>query len=699
MNTTQNAKPDRSVIQPSKAFRQQITRSVNAILLFIIVYLLLLLGAIVCAIIFGALGVGIIALKAHWITFVFGAGLIFSGLMLVYFVIKFIFKRNKENTGEQFEIFEADQPELFKFIRQLTNETGTAFPKHIYLSPEVNAYVNYNSNFWSMFLPVKKNLTIGLGLVNSLNRSEFRAVLAHEFGHFSQRSMKFGSYVYNMNKVIYNMLYDNDSYERIIDRWASFHSFLRGTAWLNVQIIKGIQYILQKVYVFLNKNHMGLSRQMEFHADAISAYVAGSNNAITASRRLDIGNMCYNTILNYWNVEVKNKKRADNFYPQHSEIIRYFSELNQLTTDANGLPVVNHRIAVLDNEHVVIEDQWASHPASKDRENALEILNIQQPVEADSAWTLFNCAQELQGKFTDKMYAVITDSDEFEKVDFTTFKTQYYKQINENNYHPEYRGYYNSRLVNSFDIDEAVQRAQGIDTLTFKHIFTDEKSNLPKRILSLGDDIDKLDAIIDNRIESSIKTFDFKGTKYNNSEAAAIKELLTQELQDAEDQVKELDKQLFITAYINANTEQRHKLQNDYTHLFNYQQQDSGDYEIYNNVWAALSPLFNTMPYFEIEKAVKQLYQVEKRLKTRLQEIRADDNYKTVTDTEQAEAVDKYLSNTWTYFVHPNYDNEAIAVLEEALGSYLSIVNERTFKLKKQLLELQLTIFNKKAGI
>jgi Zn-dependent protease with chaperone function len=37
-----------------------------------------------------------------------------------------------------------------------------------------------------MFLPIKKNLQIGLGLVNSLNVSEFKAVMAHEFGHFTQ---------------------------------------------------------------------------------------------------------------------------------------------------------------------------------------------------------------------------------------------------------------------------------------------------------------------------------------------------------------------------------------------------------------------------------------------------------------------------------------------------------------------------------
>ena len=37
-----------------------------------------------------------------------------------------------------------------------------------------------------MFLPVKKNLTMGLGLINSTTVSELKSILAHEFGHFSK---------------------------------------------------------------------------------------------------------------------------------------------------------------------------------------------------------------------------------------------------------------------------------------------------------------------------------------------------------------------------------------------------------------------------------------------------------------------------------------------------------------------------------
>ncbi|MGK4302038.1 M48 family metallopeptidase, partial [Klebsiella pneumoniae] len=66
------------------------------------------------------------------------------------------------------EITEAEQPRLFAFVRQLCAETQAPEPARIVVSPEVNAGVFYAASFWSLFWPVRKNLHIGLGLVNCL---------------------------------------------------------------------------------------------------------------------------------------------------------------------------------------------------------------------------------------------------------------------------------------------------------------------------------------------------------------------------------------------------------------------------------------------------------------------------------------------------------------------------------------------------
>ena len=129
-------------------------------------------------------------------------------------------------------------------IYQIVKEAGTNPPKKVYLSHEVNASVFYDSSFWSMFLPIQKNLTIGMGLINTTTTQELKAVLSHEFGHFSQRSMKVGSYVYNVNQIIFNLVNDDESYRDSIESFARVSSYFSIFASLAFFFVRQIQWVL-----------------------------------------------------------------------------------------------------------------------------------------------------------------------------------------------------------------------------------------------------------------------------------------------------------------------------------------------------------------------------------------------------------------------------------------------------------------------
>ncbi|MBY0476622.1 MAG: M48 family metalloprotease [Chitinophagaceae bacterium] len=281
-----------SVTEPSASFKREVKKVMTSIFLFFAVYIIIMLLAVALAIGCVMLGWGVITASTHLLIIIAGAGIMSIGLMVVIFLIKFIFSIKKVDEGGMLTVSEGDQPELFAFIRQLTEDTQTHFPKKIVLSPEVNASVFYNDSFWSMFFPVKKNLMIGLGLVNTVTLSEFKAVMAHEFGHFSQRSMKLGSFVYNVNKAVYNMLYENNDFGKFLHTWGNLHWAIGIFVWITVQIIKGIQSVLQGMYSFINKNYMSLSREMEFHADAVAASVSGGNNLASALKKLEISDAC-----------------------------------------------------------------------------------------------------------------------------------------------------------------------------------------------------------------------------------------------------------------------------------------------------------------------------------------------------------------------------------------------------------------------
>jgi Zn-dependent protease with chaperone function len=213
MNATANhvssVKSDRSILKPNNEYKNEAIKVTASILFFAIIYLTLVFLAVVLAGFVSFIGIRIILFKPMFITIMLGFGLIGLGLMVIFFLIKFIFTSRKIDRSGYREIKREEFPELFGYIENIAAETKTPFPKKIYLSQDVNASVFYDSSFLSMFFPVRKNLLIGLGFVNSVNLSEFKAVIAHEFGHFSQHSMRLGSYVFNTNKIIYNMLYEN----------------------------------------------------------------------------------------------------------------------------------------------------------------------------------------------------------------------------------------------------------------------------------------------------------------------------------------------------------------------------------------------------------------------------------------------------------------------------------------------------------
>lgn len=101
----------------------------------------------------------------------------------------FFFRKSTIDRSGWLEIAEEEEPKLFELIESISKEIGTNFPQKVYLGIGVDAMVFYDSNFRNLFFPSRENLMIGLGLVNSMSESELKAILAHEFGHFTQRSL------------------------------------------------------------------------------------------------------------------------------------------------------------------------------------------------------------------------------------------------------------------------------------------------------------------------------------------------------------------------------------------------------------------------------------------------------------------------------------------------------------------------------
>ena len=107
----------------------------------------------------------------------------------VFYMLDPLFKMFESRKTTRREIKRKDYRELFELIDEVVAKVQCRSPKHIYISSECNAYVSYSS-IWGYLFPGRQNLTIGLPLLMTLNKTEFKSILSHEFGHFTQKSTK-----------------------------------------------------------------------------------------------------------------------------------------------------------------------------------------------------------------------------------------------------------------------------------------------------------------------------------------------------------------------------------------------------------------------------------------------------------------------------------------------------------------------------
>lgn len=679
-----------SVTAIRPGFKKEVVRTTWSILFFFIVYIVLFLLslALAAACVYGGVAV-LLALGGTW-GILLGLGLIGVGLMVFFFLIKFLFAVNKYDRSGMIEITETEQPLLFAFIRKLAADTGTPFPKHIYLSADVNASVFYDSSFLSMFLPIRKNLNIGLGLVNVINLSEFKAVIAHEFGHFSQRSMKLGSFVYNVNRVLYNMLYENNSYSTLLSRWASIHGFFAIFASITAYIVRGIQWILQQVYGLVNKSYMSLSREMEFHADAVSASVSGSQSLVTALKRLDFGSAGYELVLNKYGELLQERKFSRNLYRDQQHVVGLVAADNKTPLE-NGLPVVDrHELESPKYARVNFKDQWASHPSHEDREKHLNELNVVAEADTRSAWLLFTNTEVLQQQLTEYIYKDVERQDKDQQLAEADFARAFDEGRRLDAFPEAYNGFYDARYYTQLVMTELVRDIPAAP-LEKEAIFSTANGLIQKRINGIRQDMAILKAIQEKQLDT--KSFDFDGVKYNRSEAGVLEQRLQIEVEELEEKQKTLDVQAVQYFLQRTHGTDREQLIALYSQWMEERLAANGFLERINAMLHSLSPIYSgqTVTFDEIDVIIKGLKQkhepqFKEDLRIWLSRGVAREN------TALLEQIEKFIAADYQYFSGTSFFENELKELDQLCRLFWDEMNKYLHVMCKGILERQLEV-------
>lgn len=668
--------------------RAGVAKTVVALIFFIAVYMFLLASSVGLLYVCGLAASVLLTQFTHFIFILLAGGLLVVGGMVVFFLVKFLFSKSSSSNAGKVEIFDGTHPKLFALIHDVASQVGTKPPKRTFLSPEVNASVSFDNTFLSMFLPVRKNLTIGLGLVNGLNRSELTAVIAHEFGHFSQKSMRAGSFVYQANRVIYNMLYQNEGFDRTLARIAGLHGILGMAAQLVVRLARGCQWVLRQAYKVVSRQYSALSRQMEFHADSVAAAVAGSEACIHMLRRLEVADAGYDAVVEGYNTWIQSSEKGTNAYTQQRIVMRYIAADADLPLQ-DSLPLMGEADEHYRNERrVVAKDQWASHPLRSEREAALREMAVPSHLEAAPAWTLFEDADAVQRDMTDMLYGpVVFPNSAVSPVDDAEFEERYRRTRAEALLPVAFGGYYDGRSVAMFDVYEALADPSPIQAV--EDFFTG-KNEPAQRLNGASSDLELLEAIASG--EAELRSFDFDGKKYRRKQAPDVKAVIEADMKAWEAELLRRDREVF-RAYAQSGNVHTAALAEWYRGTQGFERIHAENITFCGHLMGLLQPLYTARNYDAdgAQKLVAPLREAAAHLfPSRLQKVR-DEMTALPRGVEEPypAAILELKNRSWDFFFGSAFVEKDLEDYKVAIHEFAGWSFGIRFKMFQRLLKLQ----------
>lgn len=206
-----------------------------------------------------------------------GVGPPVIGGILFFFLLKPLLAR-RERYAKAHVLTPEEEPEIHGFVARLGDALDAPRPERIEVDLRVNASASFASGLGSVF-GGRLALTIGLPLVSTLSLRELTAILAHEFGHFSQGAgLRFYYLTSAVNRWFARVVFGRDQWDVRLKRWSEKGSwmamiilnFARGCVWLSRRFL----FLLMKLGIRASSM---MSRQMELDADRNAVRLCGTD--------------------------------------------------------------------------------------------------------------------------------------------------------------------------------------------------------------------------------------------------------------------------------------------------------------------------------------------------------------------------------------------------------------------------------------
>ena len=279
----------------------------------------------------------------------FAASLIASILLTLFLLRPLLARAHRE--PEPVRLDPQREPVLFHLVKRITAAIGAPMPHEIRVDTEANASARLAHGVFSG----KLTLTIGLPLIYGASVQTVAGILAHEFGHFTQRwSMRSMYMVHQINHWFYRQIHERDNWDKFVDDLHKPDFFVLNVAAFLAQVSSYFCRLLLSALAFLaSMFSFSLSREMEFDADRYEIALLGSAEYRNTAETLRILNAGHQLAAQDVYLALNNDKWVDNL-PKLAELKR-------------GKLSEKQRIEIVASIGEVNKSMFDSHPTDQAR--------------------------------------------------------------------------------------------------------------------------------------------------------------------------------------------------------------------------------------------------------------------------------------------------------------------------------------------
>ena len=244
----------------------------------------------------------------------------------------------------------ASHPRLFAELDRIAASLNEPLPSEVYLIGQVNAFVADRGGI--LGFGSRRIMAIGLPLLAILTISEFRGVLAHEFGHYYSGDTKLGPFVYKTQSAMIRTFQNIGSLQEL------------SRIGIISLLYSVVTVVLKNYFILFLRVTNFVSRKKEYRADELACTVAGADPFIQGLRKIHGAGMAWAP---FWNTEVLpmlNQSCLPSISDGFAQFLRA-PEIAVQIAEAIGKEIEEGKV-----------DAYDTHPPLRDRIAAIERLTV-----------------------------------------------------------------------------------------------------------------------------------------------------------------------------------------------------------------------------------------------------------------------------------------------------------------------------------